>query len=356
MITTYFRSSSYGELNSCEQSYYLKYVLGLPDGTNKKAEMGTIVHKVMECLAEAKLALQEGRDFFEDDVAGIVPVKPEMVMTDAFVDFLFEKSYRYYSERSTHEYADKKERATCLEWTYKPLRILRGQFDPRNLDIFASEFHFDFEIDEPWAEYSFELPSGEVINGKLAMKGTIDLVTRVGDGVYESIDWKTGQRIDWSSNKPWPHNIKTFKKLMTDPQLRIYHYALHHCVPDAKQFIPTIYFINNHGTRTKPVPGGIYTMAFEKEDIHDTKEMLRKQFERVKLITRPSLNKTWRCTTLCEFGKKAHKSGEINPRTGKPYTICEYISKRTREVGLKQTTREEIHAGHTIGKYKAPGT
>ena len=32
--------------------------------------------------------------------------------------------------------------------------------------------------------------------GTLALKGTIDLITDVGDGVYEIIDWKTGRRLD----------------------------------------------------------------------------------------------------------------------------------------------------------------
>lgn len=339
----------------CPQLYLLSYLLGIPQNDNKKAEMGTIVHKVMECLAAAKLALQNNEDSFIDDVAGTVHIKPDMVYTDNFVDFLFEKSFRYYSEKSTNEYSEK-DRKVMHAWTYRPLHILNGAFDPRNRDILYPEFRFDFEIDEPWAEYEYKMPDGEIVQGKLALKGTIDLVTKMSEGVYESVDWKTGQRLDWNSNKPWPQNIKTYEKLVTDPQLRMYHYALHHSFPDAKQFIPSIYYINDHGTKMKPVPGGIFTMAYEKDDIEETKDMIRKRFEIIKSTNRPQLVKTWKCTSFCHFGKTPHRSGKINPKTGAPYTICEYVSQRNREVGIEQVMKEELHVGHKIGNYKPPGT
>lgn len=351
----YFRSSSYNAWGMCPQQYFLSYTLGIPQRDNKKAEMGTVVHKVMECLAAAKYALQKGELQFTDDVAGTVDFKPDMLYTDNFVDYLFDKSFRFYTEKSTNEY-DEKDRKTMREWTFKPLRLLNGSFDPRNRDIIAPELHFDFEIEEDWAKYEYELPHGEVIQGRLALKGTIDLVTQVADGVYESVDWKTGQRLDWGSNKPWPHNIKTFEKLMVDPQLRIYHYALHHKFPDLKQLIPTIYFINDHGTKAKPVTGGVYSMAYEKDDIGETKEMIRKRFEKIKKTARPELVKSWKCKSFCHYGRTPHPSGEIDPRTGSPYTICEYIARKTRENGIASVIKNHIHPGHSIGNYKAPGT
>ena len=85
-------------------------------------------------------------------------------------------------------------------------------FDPRNRKIVDAEPHFDFVIDEPWADYNYTL-NNENIHGKLAMKGTIDLITEVDDGVYEIIDWKTGRRLDWATGQE-----KTFAKLQKDPQ------------------------------------------------------------------------------------------------------------------------------------------
>lgn len=331
-------------------------MLGIHQRNNKKAEMGTVVHKVMECLAKAKKALQDGIDFIEDEALGKdkLYIKKDMVYSDGFVDFLFDKSYRYYTEKSPNDFTEK-DRLVMREWTFKPLRILDGSFDPRKRNILYPEFHFDFEIPEPWAAYEYEMPNGEILKGQLALKGTIDLVTIVGDGIYESVDWKTGQRLDWNSNKPWPQNIKTYEKLQYDPQLRIYHYALHNSFPEAKQFIPTIYFINDHGTKNKPVPGGIFSMAYEKEDIDDTKEMIRKRFEVIRDNKRPNLTKTWKCTSFCHFGMTPHKSGEIDPRTGEPYTICEYVARKTRKLGIDQTIKEEMHESHHVGHYQSPG-
>lgn len=354
MITTYLRSSGFNGHDMCPQQYFLSYILGIPQKPNKKAEMGTVVHKVMEGLAAAKYALQQNIFVFNDEVFGEVNFTEGMLYSDNFVDHLYEMSHNYYTTRSPNEYTEK-DKKTMREWTFKPLRMLNGAFDPRNRDVVAPELHFDFEIDEPWADYEFEMPDGNILKGKLAMKGTIDLVTRVGDEIYESIDWKTGQRLDWGSRKDWPHNIKSFEKLMVDPQLRIYHYALHHKFPNAVQFIPTIYFINNHGTKAKPVTGGVFSMAYEKDDIYKTKEMIRRKFEEIKATARPQLVRTWKCRSFCHYGKTAHPSGEIDPRTLAPYSICAYVAKRTRESGLLQVMREETAPGHSVGKYQAPG-
>src|SRR6056297_767881 len=62
MLITYFRSSSYNQWDYCQQSYYLNYVLGIPDSTGKKAQMGTIVHKVMEALAKCKKRMQDSME------------------------------------------------------------------------------------------------------------------------------------------------------------------------------------------------------------------------------------------------------------------------------------------------------
>jgi hypothetical protein len=84
--------------------------------------------------------------------------------------------------------------------------------------------------------------------------------------------------------------------------------------------------------------------------------MLRKRFEIIKKTQRPYLNKTWKCSRFCTFGMTPHKSGEIDPRTGQPYTICEYIAKKVRDTGIHHTIKEEKYELHNIGDYHAPGT
>ena len=60
MIICYHRSSSLGTLEFCEQKYFLQYNLSLKDRTNKKALMGTIVHKALQVLGD-KIPSEKGR-------------------------------------------------------------------------------------------------------------------------------------------------------------------------------------------------------------------------------------------------------------------------------------------------------
>ena len=48
------RSSSFSNWDFCQQQYFLNYVLGIPRSSGKKALKGTVVHKVLECLANIK--------------------------------------------------------------------------------------------------------------------------------------------------------------------------------------------------------------------------------------------------------------------------------------------------------------
>jgi RecB family exonuclease len=128
-----------------------------------------------------------------------------------------------------------------------------------------------------------------VLSGNLALKGTIDLITRVDDNTLEVIDWKTGKRLDWATGQE-----KTQAKLQNDPQLMIYHYAISKLFPQYDHIIITIYFIND---------GGPFSILFDKKDLIRTEEMLRQKFEQIKKIKKPRLHKTWMCSKLCHFGK-----------------------------------------------------
>jgi len=54
MLITYIRSSSYNNYSYCQMQYFITYVLGHTPISGKKADLGTIVHKVMEVLAKLK--------------------------------------------------------------------------------------------------------------------------------------------------------------------------------------------------------------------------------------------------------------------------------------------------------------
>ena len=325
----------------CPHAYYMTYVLGHQSPSGQAAEKGTIVHKVMECLAATQKSHQDKTFCFTADAIGEIDTSDhKYVGSDAFVDELIYKSYNHYTEQSSHHYT-KRHWKECVKWSYDAITYCNGAFDPRNRNVVAPEGSFDFEIDEPWAKYDYTLPNGEHLKGNLSMKGTIDLITEVQPGVYEVIDWKTGRRLDWATGQE-----KTFKKLTTDPQLRVYHYALTKMYPDIDQFIMTIYFIKD---------GGPYTLAFTKDDISDTMKMIKDRFQEIKNSTIPRLIKSWKCTKICHFGKSAHPSGEIDPRTKEPYTICEYVAKKIRHEGMNTSLVEDINPSHHFDHYEAPG-
>ena len=74
MLVTYVRSSSYNNYAYCQMQYFITYVLGHQSDSGKKADMGTMAHKVMEVLAGLKKFQQDNSRkrylVVEDDAAG----------------------------------------------------------------------------------------------------------------------------------------------------------------------------------------------------------------------------------------------------------------------------------------------
>ena len=203
MIVTYVRSSSYNNYDYCQMQYFITYALGHQSTSGKKAQLGTIVHKVMECLGSCKKKLQEGKKTglsIIDDGIGEIKFSNRTLYTKKFVKELLDRSYEYYTKNCVHNYtgADMK---FCKKLVDDALTYNDGQFDPRNRNVVASEPQFDIPIEEEWAKYKYKMPNGEVIEGQLAIKGTIDLVTQVGDDVIEVVDWKTGRRLNWATGE-----------------------------------------------------------------------------------------------------------------------------------------------------------
>jgi hypothetical protein len=330
----------------CEQQYFIEYVLGLRGPSNKKADKGTIVHKVLELLAIIKQSEQNNVATFDDDVVGLVKVK------NYKLDDLIKKTYQYYTSRFSHHTWETKDYKDCYAWTYKAIEYHDGAFDPRNRDIVCPEQHFDITIEKPWAKYSYDTPEGK-LEGSLALKGTIDLITKVNDNTLEIVDWKTGRRLDWATGQE-----KTQEKLQNDPQLMIYHYAISQLYSQYDHVIVTIYFIND---------GGPFSILFDKSDLARTEQMLQKKFEVIKQTRQPRLNKTWMCSKLCHFGKTDFQdSNKVLPiieyRDGQtckkdtPMTKCEQIKHDIQIKGMNSVISEYKADNHSFAKYKAPGS
>ena len=340
MIITYIRSSSYNNYDYCQMQYFITYVLGHQSVSGKKAQLGTIVHKVMECLASCKKELQDtGRKTglsITDDAIGEVKFTAKKLYTKKFVKDLLDSSYKHYSENCTHHYtgADLK---FCTKSVDDALSYNDGQFDPRNRTIVATEPQFDIPIEADWAKYKYKMPNGETVEGQLAIKGTIDLVTEVDDGVIEVIDWKTGRRLNWATGEE-----KTYEKLLEDPQLLLYNYAISKLFPKYDQAIMSIFFIRD---------GGPFSMCFDQSDQQKFLKMLEKRFKQIQHNDYPqpiSANKSnFKCTKLCHFYK--------NKWPGTNISMCDHVEEHLKAFGEEETVEKCTREGFNIGYYEAPG-
>ena len=330
----------------CEQQYFIEYVLGWRGPSGQKADKGTIVHKILEILAVIKQAQQNNQEEINDDLLG-------PISTDSYnLNTIIHDVYEYYTTRTPHHKWTAKDYKDCHAWTYKAIDFNDGMFDPRNRNILCPEQHFDFEIKKPWSKYSYKLPDGKNLEGNLAMKGTIDLITLVNEDTIEIIDWKTGRRLDWATGKE-----KTQEKLETDPQLRIYHYAIKHLYPHIKHIIFSIYYIND---------GGPFTVCFDDKDLVSTEDMLRAKFNTIKAVKRPKLKKSWMCTKLCHFGKTTFENSILDPTVeyrdnqvcskGSYMTKCEQIKHDIELYGIDTSMALYKHPNHSFGSYQAPGS
>jgi ATP-dependent helicase/DNAse subunit B len=339
MLVTYIRSSSYNNYAYCQMQYFITYVLGHQSDSGKKAEVGTIVHKVLECLAQLKKQEQDNPNknilTISDDAIGNIDIKKKELYTEKFVNALVQDSFSFYTNGSKHNFS-KADNNDCSKLVWDTLAYNDGQFDPRNRKIVAAEPHFDIPIDEDWAHYEYEI-NGNKIKGQLAIKGTIDLVTESSDGVIEVIDWKTGRRLDWATGEE-----KTYDKLCADPQLLLYNYAISKLFPEYKQSIMSIFFIKD---------GGPFSMCFDEQDQKKFLKMLKERFKDIQKNNKPKPisedRNNWKCTKLCHYCK--------NKWPGTDENMCIYIEKTLNAKGMDETLKECTRPGFDIGYYSAPG-
>jgi len=348
MIITYFRSSSFNGYDLCPRSYFSDYVLGRSGPGGLAADKGTIVHKILETMAVAKKGKQEKKKSITDDICGVVPTK------EYDINKLVECVYGYYSKHLTHHDWTEKDYKDCKDWTWQALQYNDGQFDPRNRTIVAAEPYFDIEIQEPWAMYDYEI-DGKRAQGFLSLKGTIDLVTKVGPKAYEIVDYKSGgYRKNWATGK-----TKELEDFYHDPQLRMYHYAVHKMY-DVDTVVATIFYIR---------AGGPFTVCLDKDELPKTEEMIRKQFEKIKADVNPQMcpsDQRWKCRKFCHQGQSTFEGTDIVPiqefrrgyptRYGETMTKCEQIAFEISRKGEKKVMQEYTAKGHSVAFYKDPGS
>lgn len=356
---SYVRSSSYNQFDFCPQSYLLTYVLGIPKQTNKKADQGTVVHKVMECLALLNQAYEKtGNLEIEDEALGKLSYTIDewnlktQLSTDEIVDInkirgnyyvykykcdlpyshsrigvkvvsdIFNRSYNYYSSKSPVKWAPR-DKLDCEQWTWIPLEYKGGMFDPRKLKIVEAEPHFNLTLERDW--------------GSVGLKGTIDLVTCPSEGSIEIVDWKTGQRKDWGTGK-----IKDYDYLCSDFQLMFYYYAARQMFPQYDHFSVTIFFIRD---------GGPYTIHFDESTLDVVERKIKERVELIRSTELPALcdpsHKDVKCDKFCDYFKMKGADGQTN--------LCDFIHNEIKLIGIEEVSKKYKHEGHDVSNYKAPG-
>ncbi len=332
MIICYLRSSSVSTYTWCAQKYYLNYVLGY-EGKPKdnKADKGSIIHKLLQSLANYQLCLQTNKTFFEDDAIGKININQQ----ECSVENLFDKSYKYYSELSPQWNWSNEDRQQCWEWAQHAITCNDGRFDPRNNTIFSPEQHFDLEIPYDWADYEFVLGK-ETIKGKLRIKGTIDLLEEIDKNTLHLVDYKTGRAIDWLDR-----SAKDAKKLSTDKQLWLYYYAARKLYPDKNIIVSIVYFNDTGAT----------TLSFDDKTIQQTEEFLRKTFEDIKGTIIPRKNvQTKHTYKLCCQWCECYNNRDVNG-----VNICDKVHESLLTHGIAATTEKFMQNRKNLTTYSEGG-
>lgn len=361
----YLRSSSMNTWDDyCKIRYYMTYGLGFKEGANLKAEHGTTAHKVLEILSLCKLALQNGKNYIDDDILGhfvfdekdllrrsIIPektlasinkhrsfkqvykwdcqVKSNVRYGQDLVKGILDKVYDHYQSRSTHEWG-KFDKYTIENWIWIPLEWNNGEYDIRRRDIYMPEQNFEIEFKEDWAKYEYNI-NGKKIEGNLKVKGTIDLITQTKD-CLEIVDWKTGQRKNWSTGEK-----KTFNKLQQDLQLKLYYWAVRKIIK--QDAILTIFFIRD---------GGPTSIAFEDETLEEVEDNIKRIFLEIKNHENPPPRDEERSCVQCSWCDYYK-----NKFDGDTMNICRRIQTDIQEKGIDKVTEERIQEGSF--KYQNPG-
>ena len=257
--------SAYDTYSWCQWRFYLTQILGFEDTSGPAAVMGNLGHKVLEVLSRAS----------------IVKHDPKSKIWQP--DYLWKVSFnRYYNELPM--ICEQIEPAKLKKLAQGVQDLIHGEYSPIRDNTISAEAKFYV----PFEEKEFFLKE----TGKyFAIRGRIDRVDKIDDETVEIIDYKTGSRVCWNSAD---RHKKTPEDLFCDIQPKMYHMAAKHLYPWAKNFLVTFIYLTD---------GGAVTVPFTDPDYHETKQIIRNRFKAIRANVDPQRNITWKCKTMCSFGR-----------------------------------------------------
>lgn len=299
--------SSYNSWDGCQHKYFLEQNLKYTYPPGKAADIGTVTHKVLEDLALIRLRQQEIADGTTDDTKLEIKKDVYIDINNYTIDDLTTVALTSFRKG----YFVRKDIDEIKQYIDTAISFRGAQYDPRNREIIAPEKRVKIEIPDSWATLED--------SSQFFLSGIVDLVTKVDENTYEIIDWKTGRPADFNTGK-----AKTYQTCQDDPQLRFYHWAATKLYGEDKNYLVTIFFL-----KTKDC----FTIPFDNDDLPKTEYLLRDRFEEIKACQLPKLNRSYKCTKFCPFGKNTCQGTNFPnmrqetyggvARMGEPMTICD---------------------------------
>ena len=204
MMVCYLRSSSIGTLGMCEMQYFFQYTLGFKGKTNKKAVLGTIMHRALQVLGDKKVAQTNNkRKVKNDDIEDLTLKQCDDI------DYITTICFDHYKKHETEVDLTPADLRQCIRWVNKAITYNDCSLDPRNQGIDETELFFDIEIKEDWAKYEYVI-NGETISGYLSIKGTVDVIIKEDDNYFRVLDYKG---LPVGTEIPTPDGWKTMGDL-----------------------------------------------------------------------------------------------------------------------------------------------
>jgi RecB family exonuclease len=315
------RSSSANCYENCPHQYFLNYCIGFESIPNKKAELGTLVHRCAEILARSKKNNHlKNKDKCSD---------PNFVL-----DIVWNKLTRKNQHNFVFSDDDKQ---FCREQLQN---IINSEYNPLKLNPIATEIQFEIEIRRPEFKYDFvDFKTLKKTSGYMLLRGTIDLLIKKNNTTIGAQDYKTGKREHWITGK-----LKEQEDFQKDVQLRIYDVAIKTLFPNYKRYEHTIFF-------TQESKG--FTVNFSKSEYNDTINHLSQLFNKIqsdnkitRLIDDPTRKREhFKCNHVCQFGKVRHiymdLDGDVLEKDFKSNVVCPDYIEVDNKIYFRHTFHDE---------------
>ncbi len=322
--------SSMDAFGGCHNKFFIEQILKYRSGNIKAGLKGTILHEVNEVLAHVRWSQLNGEIFGDDgdgcSTDGRFGIDLTLPISIRTVEELTSLTFEYYKASEPFHNWKPEDKKDCIEWAK---RVYKSPYNPLNLDILEVERFFEIELVEPEFCYSY----GEGVEGFLKLRGVIDLIIKHDETTVEILDWKSGQRKDFHTQK-----VKEIDDLYDDTQLLVYLYAVKTLLK-YPNIIVTIFYLRE----------GPITLNFQEKHIKRAKEKILEKFEAIKAKNRADRDISWKCGKLCDFNKRTFEGTHVKPfvefrdgeftKAGETMSICQQVHYCNEQKGLEWTSK-----------------